>query len=276
MEKWEHYKKQAARAAESAFADKQTREAGASEHLATLFRQWETKFSRAVALLSLVHKLAPFDLKYTYKKENLAIDPKKYEFKEGAIGRGGENDVYLLESKEPDSPSWVLKVNRQDQGDINRLVVRAQEIKRDYERIKSWYEDIPGLIPQEYTVIMEDPRDGKPAIITLQQYMGTHMRDVFRAMNTENMEQLFAQSPEVRDELVRFIRISEQREAETGEMVDLLGPKNLSFIEEAGNDHLIVLDPHLMSHTFKSEEDIKRRQRARLDYLKTRVGDEDK
>lgn len=272
MEKWEHYKKQTIRAAESALAEKRIVETRPTEHLATLFRSGESKFNRTVAMFSLMRVLAPFELTYKYNKENLAIDPEKYEFKEGTIGKGGENDVYLLESQIADRPSWVLKVNHQDRGNISELIARAGEIKRDYEKVRGWFETMPGLIPEEYTVIMEDPRDGKPAIITLQQYIGTHMRDVFRTLNTEDVKQLFDHNPDLKEEMVDFIRISEQKELETGEMLDLLGPKNLSFVETDNRDRLVVLDPHLISNPLRLKEETKKRQKDRLEFLKEKVG----
>ncbi|MFA6995471.1 MAG: hypothetical protein WC249_03640 [Patescibacteria group bacterium] len=271
MKSFEHYKKQINRVTESALGGEAVKDVDVREYLSTFFRRGESKLDRAIAFLSLVRSLAPCDLRYNYRTEHLPISPESYEFKGGTIGRGGENDVYLLEARKENLSSWVLKINHVDKGDTTQLVARAKEIKNDYEQIKNWFQDMPGLIPEECTVIMEDPRDRQPAIITLQQYYGREIRDVFKDIDLENREKIFQDSPEFKEEIQKFLKINEDKLQETGNMIDLIGAKNLSFVKVDDQDKLLVLDPHLISNPFRSEDSTKKKQRERLDYLHTLV-----
>jgi hypothetical protein len=272
MRSFEHYQKQFSRATETAFVDEQVKGRKLTEHMATLFGMDESKFDRTVAMLSIMRSLVPVDFKYDYKTDHLPINPEKYEFKEGTIGRGGENDVYLLESKTAADASFVLKMNHMDNGSVDQLVARAKEIKDEYEKVKEWFAEIPGLVPDELSLIMESPRNGKPAIATLQQYFGTEIRDIFKVMMRENLPQLLEKNPKLKADLLNFIRISEAKVAETGEMVDLLGARNLSIVKVGEEERLLLLDPHLISHPERNREDVKARQEKRLGYLRTETG----
>lgn len=273
MKSFEHYSKQTKRAVESAFSDQDVKDWTIQENLAALLDGNSSKFSRTVALLSLVRRLAPIELKYNYQKEDLAVSPDRYEFKEGAIGRGGENDVYLLEAQNEDAPSWVIKVNRQDRGDVAQLTARAKEIKADYEDIKESFRDLPDLIPPEYTAIMTDPRDNKPAIITLQPYLGRDLRDLFRKTETDPVGATVRANPNLQADLRNFLRINEEKLQSSGKMIDLIGPRNLVLVKSGGQDRLLVLDPHLISNPLRSEESTKKKQRERLNYLYDLLGE---
>ncbi|MEK7598170.1 MAG: hypothetical protein AAB487_00340, partial [Patescibacteria group bacterium] len=265
-------KKQFNRAAEGAFASESIKQIKAADHLATILRSGESKFKRTQALLSLVRKVMPVEIGYDYKKENLPFSPESYEFKDGTIGQGGENDVYLLESKDAGNPSWALKINHQDKGDVKELTERAKEIKSEYEKVKSWYETIPDLVPKEYSVILEGPRDSQAAIATLQEYYGSEIRDIFRDISKEELNDLLAGNPSLSKDLFSFIKISEEQAKQSGEMIDFLGPKNISLIKVGGTDKLILLDPHLISNPQRNEEKVKVEQWKKLESLREFVG----
>ncbi|NTW22893.1 hypothetical protein HGA34_05150 [Candidatus Falkowbacteria bacterium] len=272
MQSFEHYQKQFSRATETAFVDEQVKNRKMTEHLSTIFGAEESKFDRTVAMLSIMRTLVPVNLKYDYKTEHLPINPERYEFKEGTIGRGGENDVYLLESKVDGAPSMVLKMNHMDGGNVDQLVARAVEIKKEYEQVKERFKELPDLVPEEFSLIMESPRNGKPAIATIQQYYGTEIRDIFKLMMRENLPKLLEKNPRLKAEMVNFIRITEAMAAETGNMVDLLGNRNLSIVKAGDEERLLLLDPHLISHPERNQEEVKARQRKRLDYLRGEIG----
>ena len=275
MRNFEYYQKQFCRAAEDAFINKRIEEIKLSEHFATLFRVKETKFKRTVALLRILKATTPFELKYDYKKEDLPFNPVDYEFQERKIDSGGENDVYLLESKKADFPSWVLKINHCDEGNTKELAARASQIKKEYEEVRNWYANMPELIPQEDSLIMESPRNGKPAIITLQQYYGHEIKDIFELISQEKLSEIFEENPKLKEDLLNFLRITKKKEAETGSMVDLGGPKNLSLIKIGDEERLILLDPHLISHPNRTKEAVKKYQRERLEYLCNQIGHEE-
>jgi len=272
MYNFEHYKKQFNKAVEKVVVDKDARETKLSDHLATLFGIKETKFNRTVAMLSIMCLALPADIRRGYKTENLPINPESYEFKEGQVGAGGENYVYLLESKDVNLPSLVMKINHLDNGDIEKLAVRAGEIKKEYEEVASWYKEMPGFVPQEHSVIMENPRNGKPAIITMQQYYGNKVRDIFKLAREKDFAEMLKENPRLADDIFNFVRITEEKEEETGDMVDLLGHRNVSVIKIKNENRLILLDPHLVSEPHRSEASRKREQRFSLNDLKKAAG----
>jgi hypothetical protein len=272
MQSLEHYRKQFNRATEKAFSYNGMDEVRTEEHLETLFKKGETKFNRTVAILSMLRNVLPEGvLKFKYQTDDLPFDPDRYEFIEGAVGRGGENDVYRLEAKAPGEASWALKINHQDKGDVKNLTARAKTIRQDYEMVRDWYEEIDGLVPREWTIIMAGPRDGKPAITTLQEYYGNEIRDVFKGINQDDLAAILAGQPQLKEDFENFIRISRERTSATGDTVDLLGDKNLSLISREGEDKLILLDPHLISNPWRNEEEVRVRLNARMEYLEQAV-----
>jgi len=268
MEKIKHYQKQFSRATERAFSDRGMDEISAEVHLATLFKKGESKFNRTVALLGMLRKILPEGvLKFNYKTDDLPFDPERYEFNEGALGRGGENDVYRLEAKKNGEPSWALKINHQDRGDVKSLTARAKEISQEYEMVKDWYDEIEGLVPREWTMILAGPRDGQAAIATIQEYYGTRIRDVFKEVDADELTTLLGNQPQLKADFENFLRISREQVALTGNTIDLLGDKNLSLIKKDDEERLIILDPHLISNPVRKEAEIKTKLEAKLAYL---------
>lgn len=267
IEKLRHYAKGFGRATEHAFMDEKMEKMRVVEHLETLFGQKRSKFDRAIAMMSLLRKILPADVtKFKYKTENLPFNPDRYELKK-PIGRGGESDAYLLESKEEGEPSWALKINHQDRGDPDDLSARAWEIRQKYEIVRELYKGIEGLVPQEWTVILEGFKNGKPAIATIQKYYGKEIRDVFKDVKEEEMARILSQNPNLKQNFSQFLRISREQLEKRGEIVDLIGDGNLSLVKGDGREELILLDPHLISDPFRTEEKIKNQQRERLVYL---------
>lgn len=273
MEQIKHYHKQLKRATERAFADEGMAEIRAEKQLATLFKKGESKFNRTVALLGMLRKVLPEGvLKFKYKTADLPLNPESYEFKEGAVGRGGENDVYRLEARTAGAPSWALKINHQDRGDLKTLTGRAKEIKQEHEMVKDWYKEIEGLVPREWTLILAGPRDGRPAIATLQEYYGSEIRDIFKEIEKDELAGLLDNQPRLKADLENFLRLSREQALATGETIDLLGNKNLSLIKKDGEERLVLLDPHLISNPWRNEEDVKARLASRLAYLEEILG----
>jgi len=262
MKEFAHYNKQFNRALEEVFTDSE-KNSSVKENLTRIFCLHETKFSRVVATLNLLKTFLP-DIKYNYKTENLPFDPNVYDFQEGVIGNGGENDVYLLDSRDKDTPSLVLKFDHQDCGDIPDLARRAKEIRSEYERVKTWFQDIPELIAEEYSVIMEHPRNGRPTITTLQKYYGRQPKDLFDMIEQDNWPDYIATQPRLQQDIATFITINEKQDRESSEMLDLLGKRNISVIESDRESRLLVLDPHLISHPDREKKDIIKRQRQKL------------
>lgn len=269
MKSFEHYKKQFDRATERAFMDREIKELSSPEHLKTIFWRGEGKFSRLVAALALIARATPekYAPKYHYRTESLPFKPEEYEFKEEVLGRGGENDVYLLEARAADRPSWALKINHRDRGETDKILNKAKEIKTEYLMIRDWYRNMPELVPEEQMLILESPRDGRPVIATLQEYRGRSLRDIFKGMKQEELAGLLKADPRLKAELADFVAITREKLVVAGEMVDLLGPRNLSLVKTDEGERLLLLDPHLISKPHRDKTEVKAGQEQALAYL---------
>ncbi len=270
MREFCEYQKKISQAQEVARSGREFKDRKLNDSWRGLFNAKASKFERLTAFLSIVQNFLPADSSQ-YATDNLPFHPADYEFN-GMVGGGGENDVYELSAKKENIPSWAMKINRLYGGDVKELTAKAKEINSEYKEVKSWFQDMPGLVPEEYNMIMEDPRDKKPAIVTLQKYYGQEIRDLFKELEGGGAERIFKDNPQLKDEIFNFIRISEGRLRENGDIIDLIGPKNLSVIDINGQDHLVVLDPHLISNPRRQQESVKKEQNDRLDSLRELSG----
>src|SRR3989339_477822 len=211
------------------------------------------KYNQAVAAVKLIMEMIPGALSEKIKASlnnndysELPFDLEKYNFQE-KIGRGFVSKVHLLESKQPDQPSYVLKLDYYNQGTVDELQTIARQQHREYEKIKKDYQSIPGLIPNEQTLIVADKKSKTPTIATLQEFVGGDLRDLFKEINKEELIRLLIENEGFREEFLEFVRISAGMAKEKNEFIDLLGKKNLSIVEKNSEPHLCFIDPHHIS-----------------------------
>lgn len=238
-----------------------------------------SKYERLKSLFRFLHCLVPVfsdpskNLKHFRDTSQLPLNMDLYEFRD-KIGKGGESDVYLLESKNPaKTPSLVIKIHLQKQKSREGLVEEAKRTKMEYEKVRNLYQSTPGVVPNEHILIAKDIRKtplfkNGPGVVILQQYFGKNLKDIFSEIPTEELVQIMKKEPDFATEMLEFINTTIQHELETGEVVDFLGPKNLSVAEEGGRHKLIMLDPHVIYSSRTNNQKVREMLAVDLDYLK--------
>ena len=99
----------------------------------------------------------------SYKTDFLPFSREDFKFR-GKIGEGGMNDVFLLESKKADIPSWVIKIPHVVKK--NDIFQQTLNDKEEYLKISELFKEIPGLVLDEQHMLLHGPRGNKtvPAI----------------------------------------------------------------------------------------------------------------
>lgn len=94
------------------------------------------------------------------------------------------------------------------------------------------------------------------------------MRDIFRDFAKDELVDLLNDNKKLRGEFNKFIGETLKHSERENETLDLIGPKNLSIVEENGRYKLLVLDPHWIHHTDVGGDDAVEKTNWRLAYLK--------
>ncbi len=183
----------------------------------------------------------------------LPFDEKQFSF-EGKIGKGGQCDVFLLKSKDPKVPSYVMKIQRKYNLDsIDDKVRGLNEEKKDYEKVRDIYKDVPGLIPAEFSLIAENHskfvKESRVALI--QQFQGTDIRDFFNEVSERDIFEICKRDEAFLAKLRKFLDITLKTLDEEGMVIDLFGVRNLVVTKNEDKFDLVFLDPHL----FYSKDD---------------------
>jgi hypothetical protein len=234
------------------------------------------KYKKFVSFLKLLKASLPinFELsnatikKLFYDTKGLPFDPGKFKFEETDLGHSGSVRVYLLESKTA-APSMAIKVFRPANIELP-APEKAVYLKKERDEIARLYASVPDLVPKEHYIVMEDPFEkGRPAATVVEEFIAGEMTDVFY-LSPQTLRHMAEGNPNFKNQLVKFIEVTLQHEAEKHEVVDILGPKNLIVITaKDGSLQLVLLDPHGYLKTKDSDDaDRAERARKRLDFLR--------
>ncbi|MEX2028983.1 MAG: hypothetical protein WD963_00685 [Candidatus Paceibacterota bacterium] len=235
----------------------------------------EGKYKKFVSLLSMLKSLSPTKMgpadstlkRLFYHSENLPFNPEKFRFEETNLGNGGQMRVYLLESK-TNAPSMAIKVPRPENETLDavKLITR---LKQERESIEKLYSAIPDLVPQEHYIVMEDPfKKGRQAATIVEEFIGGEMFDIF-SFSPEELHTLTKNDSSFKNQLIKFIQITLRNESTNGEVVDILGPKNIIAVKTQNNSYgLILLDPHGYIKTKGNTDPRQIRAQEKLDFLK--------
>jgi len=228
------------------------------------------KYRKTVAIISMIAKIAPgfvsrktLEMIPTEDPNTLPFNLEELDFS-GKIGSGGEHKVFLLKSKDEKNPSYVLKINFQNHGHLDNIIEKAGEFKKEFEELRDIYSDIPGLIPDEMTIVISHPKNKKPAMATVQKFLGKNLRDVITGFKEEELLSILRENPKLRGDLVQFYEITMRRYKSNESVADLLGENNLSVVENKDGYSLVFLDPH---SSIKKDEPIHGRHERLKEYL---------
>jgi hypothetical protein len=235
----------------------------------------EGKYGKFIGLLRLLKSSLPIKLdvadntlkRLFYNSEHLPFDLKRFNFEETNLGNGGQVRVYLLESK-TDEPSIAIKVFRPE-NELSDGVSTATRLKQERNDIENLYSSVSDLVPKEHYIVMEDPfKKGRAAATVIEEFISGKMFDIF-SFSPEELNRLATNNPVFKNQLIKFIEITLQNESANGEVVDILGPKNLIAVNiKDGSFRLILLDPHGHIKTKENMDKVAIRASERLDFLK--------
>lgn len=238
------------------------------------------QFERTRALFSILRDAVPDPVfkkltgkRYEYQEEVLPIDPTRFQFESRKVGNGGECMVYKITALDPDSPSYVIKIDQRSGAmTVDELVARGKQVKGEYETVREWYRDLPGLIPEEMQFIAKSPRGGGNALFTIQEYYGTaeQIHDLFRGYPKDQLIALLRSDQDLADTFRKFASLTIERAQQGGLVPDTLGDRNVVLIDRPNGERKIhILDPHALKdlHAPKYPGQAERVQ-ADLDFLR--------
>lgn len=241
----------------------------------------KSKYERFVSLLRLIKDILPKSLTNIdesklkdlfYYKKDLPFNPKKYNFGE-RIGIGGQSRVYLLESQTKENCSWTIKIATPNIEGKTPLE-QVEAFKKEYEYIKKIYKEMPELIPLEHFLMIDDPyhRSKFAAATILQPFVSGEIRDIFD-VKPEELKNMSQKNSFFKEQLEKFCSTTLDYAQENGEVIDLLGPKNVSVVKSEEGERLVLLDPHLIYSTPGPEKEQQEQIDQALEFLK-KVGEE--
>ncbi len=184
MKSFEHYKRVMIRSAERGLIDHEVGPENRSDIVGRLTSLSTTNEDRLIAAFQLAKELLPKN-KYTESFiKKFAFDPNKlpfnldtFEFK-GRVGEGSICEVYLLESKDNNVPSYAIKIqkNKKLENNAGQVAQKAKDSSNEYQYIQNMYKDVPGLVPEEFTLVIENPRNyifkNEPRVALVQKFYG--------------------------------------------------------------------------------------------------------
>ena len=283
MESFSYYRNRAANILEEAMTRYEKRSENPSVLLEQILASENAKSLKVLALLRLIRDVLPGcknskeNLKLFRDLSDLPINPEVYEFQD-LVGSGYESNVYLLESKNAEQKSLVMKVYQRLSGNVDSLIRRGRELNQEYSQIREWYKDIPDLVPTEAMIVARDvkispiiPREN--TLVIFQKFFGGKLKDLFRGFKPGELEKIIREDPVFAERLKLFAKISVQHEQETGEVVDTLGNNNVCVVRQGEKYSLIILDPHIIHSTRSTNEPNLEQIKKHLYFLSQLMGE---
>lgn len=279
MKSFEHYKNTFFTTAERGLGDYRV----GTEKTIDLFKKTvgldTSRAERLIAVFKLIKEFLPQNAVTDKMIESFSADPSRMPFDfqrfsfEGKIGRGAQCEAFLLSSKEQGLPSYVVKMQNGVTPEMQAptLAETAKNLKNEYEFIRDMYEELPEIIPPEFTIILENIAltrfVKKPQIAFIQRFYGKDIKDFFKEVSLDEILSLCRLDVNFLVSLKKFIDITLKTYEEKGIIVDFFGPKNLAVINQEGHFSLMLLDPHVIysNKDMKSWNNIEA-QKA-IDYL---------
>ncbi len=231
---------------------------------------------KAIAFFSVLRHFIPDELFHRITNGHfqhqgdtqLSIDPDLYSLQEERVGEGEQCHVYKLLSQDPERPSLVAKFEKK-WGNLQFLLDRAKKVRSEYEEIRSWFEDIPDFIPEEFRFIGKTPFGGRKGVIVIQKFFGdsTKIKDLFRSVDKGSLLQTLQNNPSLEKTFRAFVQDTLSQLDKDGRMIDILGKDNVALIEDTDGPHLILLDPHVIHNINKVPKEIQKELLGHITYL---------
>lgn len=234
-----------------------------------LFHPRTAKGDRLEAGLLLIGSVVPNFEQYCANllssTSRLPVDGSVPKF----IDYGGEQDVFLIEM---DGKKKVLKIDWQSLGLQGQdLVERAKQKRDEYETILSCYSEVPHFIQEEEYLIVHSHLLSMPAVATVQPFIEGEIRDFFEDYGESEIRTLLKENCFIKSQFLLFAEALLERYGDREECIDILGPKNLSIVEEDGQpSRLMFIDPHVIytpALLAERPSDTAERLKQRVEYI---------
>ena len=156
------------------------------------------------------------------------------------LAYGSGATVFLVHSG---SSRRVVKIYRRSLGVGPRRLAELVAWFRDkYDCIRSWYEEVVGLVwPSEF-VLLPGPILGRPAVACVQQYIDQEPTDFFRCLAEGRLEASLEQSDELRRQVAGFAERTLHVCRTLRRCPDFLGRNNLSIVGRGHEQRLRLID----------------------------------
>ncbi len=249
MKSFDHYREMANQGVEEVFGTEIPPEESLWKNIGILVDPQEHKFQKFTAFLRIAKGIIPDSVQEKYRESLYDTSKLPFNFDEfsyeGLIGMGGENYVFLFESREKDIPSFVFKADYRDSCDADDLLRVAKERKGEYEWMKEQFSEMPDLIPEEHFLVTENPKKDRCGIVaSVQKFMGRDIKD-FLSTPLEDIREMCGRNKELKSDIKKFASVN-MKMYEEGNIIDLLGKKNVVFAKnEEEKEKLVFLDPHV-------------------------------
>jgi hypothetical protein len=156
------------------------------------------------------------------------------------IDYGTGATVFLLERGDEHK---VLKVYRKSLGKpLNGLLEVANEFRRKYELVSSWYNGDFDLVARGEFLILNSPLLGSPGAAISQQYIYGEKKDFFKDFSDEELLSLMSENENLRKQFIFFaertISVYSKREL----FLDLIGRNNVMLVNNEDNWSIVIID----------------------------------
>ncbi len=172
------------------------------------------------------------------------LEKKGYRIHEKIIGRGGENKVYLLENTQK-KKSLVIKISVMSMFDnSDDAFYKAKRLREKFELIKKHWGEY--FIPDERMFISKINKRGRLAIITVQEFFGDDIKDIFKEILNGTFQKIVSKDQLLKKDFLLFVeKLLEWKDL--GLFIDLYGSKNLIIIRDKNNRSKIkFIDSHFL------------------------------
>jgi len=129
------------------------------------------------------------------------------------------------------TPLRVLKFLRGSLGrDLDSILHLSRVQREDYEALRSWYRDIPRLLPTTIHVVLKSPMRGAPAAAQIQDLIVGDTRDLLNDHDDDQLIDLLECHAELRTHFRSFVEATRAAWDRNGRFLDIVGRNNLLLL----------------------------------------------
>lgn len=215
--------------------------------------------------LSAIYSILPQKTKENLLKRPFDNSPIKFDDNQNGlspekIGSGSTNVVYLLKDGEK---YYALSIYKYVFNDTSSAIQYAKRQESEYKFYREMYREIPDLILDESYIVYKR-YDKISSVMFMREFIDGPIRDVF-SIGRKELDNVLDANVDLEHQFNVFVKITMKNvDYIENVQLDILGQRNLSIAGPAGQERLVLMDPHdKLCKTDKS----KKRIHDRISYL---------